>query len=212
MMKNSKISFNDTYVLGENSKTFYLPRCYQYLDQKGKELYGPSFKINNNQLTALHKILVYAIQNEVGSNALGIDLKKGLFINGPEASGKSAIMHLLKPFFGKRFAFETKSCKTISFEYARKGFEALHPYLHQSGKYTRPKIYCFDDFGTESVQKHFGNECNVMKEIIGIQYEDFIEKGSISHIISELTPSEIETKYGTKMRNQLRTMYNLISI
>ncbi|SFI78695.1 hypothetical protein [Myroides guanonis] len=211
MKNNSKISFEQTYVIDEKAKTYYLPRCYQYLEQKGKELYGPAFKINSEQISSIQKILTYAIQDENSSNKLGMSLKKGLFINGPEGSGKSAIMHLLKPFFGKRFSFESKSCKTISFEYARKGFEALHPYLHQSGKYTRPRIYCFDDFGTESIQKHFGNECDVMKEIMCVQYEEFIEKGHISHIVSELTPSEIEKKYGTKMRNQLRTMYNLIN-
>lgn len=211
MMNNSKITFEDTFVIENRIRNYSVPLCYRYLEQRGKELYGSSFKIKNEHLAPIQKILTYAVQDEKNSPNLGLDLKKGLFINGPEGCGKSAIMHLCRPYFGKRGAFDVKSCKTISFEYARAGFEALHTYMHPSSKYNPQKIYCYDDFGTETIQKHFGNECNVMKEIMSIQYEDYIKKGYFSHIISHLTPSDIEQKYGLKMRNQLRTMYNLIN-
>lgn len=210
-MNNSKITFEQTFTVQDNKKMYSLPRCFQYLEQMGKEKYGMSFKIKNEHLLVIQKILTYAVQDEYNNERLGIDLKKGLFINGSEGSGKTAIMHLCKPYFGTRAAFDFKSCKAISFEYAPNDFEALHPYLHQSGKYSRPKIYCFDDFGTESIQKHFGNECDVMNEIMTVQFEEFIEKGNFSHIISQLTPTEIEKRYGSKIRNQFRSMYNLIS-
>lgn len=210
-MKNSNITFEDTYVITNHYKNFSLPKCLAYLEHRGKEVYGPGFYIKNEHFLAIQKIISFATHAEKYSTTLGIDLKKGLLISGPEGCGKTAIMHLCKPFFGKRFAFELHSSKSISFDYARLGFEALHSFLHYQYKYTRPKTYCFDDFGAESIQKHFGNECEVMKEILEARHRAFLATGVQTHLITPLTPSELEHKYGTRLRNQLRSMCNLVS-
>ena len=210
-MKSSNITFEDTFEIYNHYKNFSLPKCLEYLEFKGKELYGPQFHIKSEHLLPVQKILGFAIQAENYCTTLGVDLKKGLLISGPEGSGKTAIVHLCKPFFGKRYGFELHSSKSISFEYARSGFEALHPFLQVQFKYSRPKTYCFDDYGTENTQKHFGNECEVMKEILESRYRCFLSTGVKTHLITHLTPSGIEQKYGTRQRNQLRTMCNLIS-
>lgn len=210
-MKNSNISFEDTYVINNHYKNFSLPKCLEYIEHKGKDLYGPGFYLKDEHFLPIQKIIGFAIQAEQYSSTLGINLKKGLLISGPEGCGKTAIMHLCKPFFGKRYGFEMHSSKSISFDYARLGFEAIHPFLQQQYKYTRPKTYCFDDYGAENVQKHFGNECEVMKEILEARYKVFISTSTKTHLITHLTPSELELKYGTKQRNHLRSMCNLVS-
>lgn len=211
MMKNSNISFEDTYVIKNHYKNFSLQKSMEYIEQKGKEIYGSKFHIKNEHLLPIQKIIVFAVHAEKYSSTLGLDLDKGLLISGPEGCGKTAIMHLCKPFFGKRFAFEIHSSKSISHEYARLGFESLHEFLQEKYKYSSPKTYCFDDFGTENIQKYYGNECEVMKEILAARYKAFLSIGVKTHLITHLTPSEIELKYGTRQRNQLRGMCNLIS-
>ena len=71
--------------------------------------------------------------------------------------------------------------------------------------------YCFDDLGTEQQIKHFGNDCNVMVEILITRYEEFISNGSITHITTNLSASEIEKAYGNRVRSRLRQMFNLIA-
>lgn len=71
--------------------------------------------------------------------------------------------------------------------------------------------YCFDDLGTEQQIKHFGNDCNVMAEILITRYEEFIANGSITHITTNLSASEIEKAYGNRVRSRLRQMFNLIA-
>ena len=74
-----------------------------------------------------------------------------------------------------------------------------------------PKIYCFDDLGTEQALKYFGNECNVMGEILLRRYEYFITHKMITHLTTNLSASELESCYGNRIRSRLREMFNLIS-
>ncbi|SNB23898.1 conserved hypothetical protein [Flavobacterium psychrophilum] len=71
--------------------------------------------------------------------------------------------------------------------------------------------YCFDDLGTEKQIKHFGNDCNVMAEILISRYEQFIENNSVTHITTNLSASELENYYGNRVRSRLRNMFNLIA-
>jgi hypothetical protein len=47
------------------------------------------------------------------------------------------------------------------------GYEILEKYSNGnlSHDIRTPKAYCFDDLGTETTSKYFGNDCNVMAEI-----------------------------------------------
>jgi DNA replication protein DnaC len=76
---------------------------------------------------------------------------------------------------------------------------------------TRLSGYCFDDLGAEQQIKHFGNDCNVMAEVLISRYEQFVENNSITHLTSNLSASEIEMLYGNRLRSRMRQMFNLIS-
>jgi len=83
--------------------------------------------------------------------------------------------------------------------------------MHQSFKYNQPKTYCFDDLGTENKLKHFGNECNLMAEILLSRYDLFISSKLLTHITTNLSASEIETLYGNRVRSRMREQFNLIA-
>ena len=72
-----------------------------------------------------------------------------------------------------------------------------------------PKAYCFDDLGTETTSKYFGNDCNVMAEILLTRYDLFKEKGIITHLTTNLSATEIESQYGNRLRSRMREMFNL---
>ena len=84
-------------------------------------------------------------------------------------------------------------------------------------RYSRGKLYaaerrhyCFDDLGIENNIKYYGNECNVMAEILLSRYDLFIGRGLITHITTNLSATEIEEAYGNRLRSRLREMVNLI--
>lgn len=74
----------------------------------------------------------------------------------------------------------------------------------------RPRIYCFDDLGAEQSLKYYGNECNVMGEILLSRYEYFVSHDMTTHITTNLSASEIEELYGNRVRSRMREMFNLI--
>ncbi|MGC4128512.1 MAG: RteC domain-containing protein [Bergeyella sp.] len=79
------------------------------------------------------------------------------------------------------------------------------PYNNQQ----KPKYLCFDDLGTETSSKYFGNDCNVMAEILLTRYDLFKEKGILTHITTNLSATEIESQYGNRLRSRMREMFNL---
>ena len=75
----------------------------------------------------------------------------------------------------------------------------------------RQIIFCFDDLGIEQPRKYFGNECNVMAEILLSRYELFVSKGIPTHVTTNLSASELEEKYGNRLRSRMREMFNLVA-
>jgi len=76
---------------------------------------------------------------------------------------------------------------------------------------TIPARICFDDLGTESNLKYFGNECNVMAEILLSRYDLFISHSLLTHLTTNLSATEIEKMYGNRLRSRLRAMFNLLA-
>ena len=95
-------------------------------------------------------------------------------------------------------------------EFMQSGFELLETYFRSSlyNDSRIPKNCCFDDLGTGSTSKYFGNDCNVMAEILLTRYDLFKEKGII-HITTNLSAAEIESQYGNRFCSRMREMFNL---
>jgi hypothetical protein len=70
---------------------------------------------------------------------------------------------------------------------------------------------CFDDLGAEQSLKYYGNECNIMAEILLSRYDIFIAQDMLTHITTNLSASEIENGYGSRVRSRMREIFNLIS-
>ena len=107
--------------------------------------------------------------------------------------------------------FFVKTCRDISFEFIKDGYEVIHRYSHGHNTHAEHKNYCFDDLGTENNLKYFGNECNVIAEIILSRYDIYTSKNIQTHITTNLSASEIENAYGNRVRSRLRHMLNLIA-
>ena len=63
-----------------------------------------------------------------------------------------------------------------SFKFILDGFEVIHLYSKGKLYQSEPKTMCINDLGAEQQIKHFGNDCNVMADILICHYERLIIK------------------------------------
>ena len=182
-----------------------------WLENKGAELYGNHFKILENDYTIVYKLIAYFLKDEPTCFQFGINLNKGILLTGPIGCGKTSLMNLMKYLTATEHKFFVKPCRDLSFEFIQDGYQIIHKYSIGKLYQSEPRTYCFDDLGTENNLKYFGNECNVMAEILLSRYDLFISKKLQTHITTNLSATEIEKHYGNRVRSRLREMVNLIA-
>lgn len=185
-----------------------------WLEKKGVELYGNHFKILESDHPTIFKLIAYFLKDEPTCFQFNINLNKGIMLSGPVGCGKTSLMNIMKHLTKTEHKFSVKPCRDISFEFIQDGYEVIHKYskdLRLRGGQPVAVRYCFDDFGIEQNLKYFGNECNVMAEILLSRYELFTNKKLQTHITTNLSATEIETHYGNRVRSRLREMVNLIA-
>jgi DNA replication protein DnaC len=196
----------------ENIKTHYnYQEVIIWLERKGLELYGNHFKILETDYQIVYKLIAYFLKDEPSCFQYNMDLNKGLLLAGPIGCGKTSLMNLMKYLAPTENKFSVKPCRDISFEFIQDGYEVIHRYSKGKLYQAEPRNYCFDDLGTENNLKYFGNECNVMAEILLSRYDLYISKNLQTHITTNLSASEIDKVYGNRVRSRLRQMVNLIA-
>jgi DNA replication protein DnaC len=182
-----------------------------WLEKKGVELYGNHFKILEIDYLVIYKLIAYFLKDEPTCFQNGLDLNKGILLSGPVGCGKTSLLHLMKFLTPIELKFIVKPTREISFEFIKEGYEVIQRYSSGNKLQNGFKNYCFDDLGAENNLKYFGNECNVMGEILLTRYDLFVNKKIITHITTNLSASEIEKHYGNRVRSRLRAMLNLIA-
>lgn len=188
--------------------------CYatalKSFEQKGKEIFSQKFHAKIDDRLLLYQLFSYFLKDEPIAVQFGLDLNKGILLTGPIGSGKTSIMTLMRFFEQPSFRYILKSCRDISFEFIKDGYEIIHRYSRNNFLHD-PKPYCFDDLGVENNLKYFGNECNVMAEVILSRYDQFISRKAVTHLTTNLSATEIEEIYGNRVRSRMREMFNLIA-
>jgi DNA replication protein DnaC len=179
-----------------------------WLEKKGIELYGNHFKILEIDYPIIYKLIAYFLKDETTCFQYNINLNKGILLSG---CGKTSLMNLMKHLATTEHKFFVKPCRDISFEFIQDGYQIIHKYSKGKLYESEPKTICFDDLGTENNLKYYGNECNVMAEILLSRYDIFTSKKIQTHITTNLSATEIENVYGNRVRSRMREMFNLIA-
>lgn len=194
-----------------NEQKYSYPEIITWLQTKGQELYGQNFQILETDHPIIFKLIAYFLKDEATCHQFNIDMQKGILLSGPIGCGKTSLMNLMKYLTPIEHKFNIKPCREVSFEFIQDGYSVIHKYSKGRLYESDPKIICFDDLGLENNLKYFGNECNVMAEILLSRYDIFISKHTPTHITTNLSASEIEAQYGNRVRSRMRQMFNLIA-
>ncbi len=185
------------------------------IQTKGKEMFGKHFQIIPQDYEPVHKLLTWFLQDETQAQQLGLNLHKGILLTGPIGFGKTSLMSLMRILVPPPQRFGIKSCREITFDFIKDGFDTIQRYSSYAYNNTTnpplPHTHCFDDLGAESTLKYYGNQCNVMGEILLSRYDHFINNHMITHATTNLSASELESYYGNRVRSRMREMFNLIA-
>lgn len=190
---------------------FDFTKYLTFIESTGKKLYHPSFKVIPEDYEIIYKLLVCILKDNAGAEKYKLSFRKGILLSGPVGCGKTSLMNIVRYLQTPEERFVMKTCRDVSFEFIQEGYSIIHKYSKQSFKNDIPRTYCFDDLGTENSLKYFGNDCNVMAEILLSRYELFVSRQMLTHLTTNLNSSEIEDIYGTRIRSRLREQFNLIA-
>ena len=191
--------------------SFDFTKCLAFIETTGMKLYHPGFKVIADDYEIIYKLLVYILQDNTGAEKYNLSFRKGILLSGPVGCGKTSLMNIIRHLQPPETRFIMKSCRDVSFEFIQEGYGTIHKYSKQAFKNDIPRTYCFDDLGTENNLKYYGNECNVLAEILQSRYDLFVSRHMLTHLTTNLNSSEIEEIYGTRIRSRLREQFNLIA-
>ena len=185
------------------------------IQSKGKEMFGEYFQIFPEDYELVQKLITWFMQDEQQAQKFGINLQKGILLSGPIGCGKTSLMAIMRMMVQQQRRFAVKSCREITFDFIKDGYEIIQRYSTYAydNKTTTPSPYtfCFDDLGAENALRYYGNQCNVIGEILLSRYDHFINNHMITHATTNLSASELESYYGNRVRSRMREMFNLIA-
>ena len=214
MEQLQRVGEQDTSTLQQPNSTtnpFDYQQAWEWLEKKGKQVYGQKFRLHEEDSVIINTLLCYFLQDHFTASMLQINLNKGILLSGPIGCGKTSLMRLMMFLCLPKRRHVMKVCRDVSFEFINDGYEVLQRYGRYRSNTLETGILCFDDLGTEKNLKYYGNECNVMAEILLMRYELFVARGVVTHVTTNLNASEMEGAYGNRVRSRLREMFNLVA-
>jgi len=173
----------------------------EILSQHGRE-----WKIADEQKQVVENMVKYFINDP----SCKYDLNRGIYIFGDVGRGKTFLLDLMKafadavPITAKRF--RKAHCADIADRVLwAKDSTSSHLADYQSGG------WLFDDLGNEpGAIKTYGNEYQVMERVLVQRYGKFTSGFCLTHITSNDTPDELEKKYGTRLADRAKEMFNFV--
>lgn len=173
---------------------------------------NPNYVIDDDNREIFEMLCQY-FSNDPGFESSGeYTFEKGIMLTGPIGCGKTSLMRM----FGLNTfrPYGVVACLNIADAYQTEGppslvkYSTLMPVIPQLNYGFTEIGHCFDDLGTEDDKKNFGNQVNVMQNILSKIYDNrLIGK---FHITTNLGGEEIGKFYGDRVRSRTREMFNQI--
>lgn len=194
--------------------------------KKTRSANGEQYQIDDSNFDVIVKLCLYFSGDKLAETKHGLKLNKGILLIGPPGVGKTHLMTFFRS--NPLQSFVNPTCTSIENKWVNNGNKEPftindigiidyysnvlsapndEPYLHQD------LGVCFEDLGSRDnpTQKRFGEDKNVMQEIIFNRYSNRIPYNQ-THFTSNLGATELATKYGERVRDRLREMCNVLTL
>lgn len=200
----------------KTAKPMTASQMRQFFLQNYQRQTGNEFKFDEYSEPLVNALCLY-FTNDPRFEELSPDfsLKKGILLSGNVGTGKTSIMNAF--WKNQRQSFKVISCMDIAAEFSKDGYDAIKKYsstgmrIQYKYEYFDQEYFtfCLDDLGVETEKKFFGNESNVLGDLIHLLYEKRTLVGNI-HFTTNLNSSQIKEIYGARITSRLREMVNQI--
>jgi len=197
------------------SNVIQFDQCIHFLEKGGRKVFGDHFRIHPVDYQIIFLLLVYFYRDLENARRFGLDLRKGILLQGPVGCGKTSLMYLMRYLLPRDEQYFVRATRDIYFEFIKDEFSVIEKYSNNSfinrDQVLVPKVYCFDDLGLESRCMHFGNDINVIGEILLSRYPLFVYQRMKTHATTNYDVDKLEDIYGNRIRSRMKEMFNLIS-
>lgn len=172
----------------------------QRIEQIGKQT-DVGFKVSSVEMSIIKDLIGYFSHFDTSLNR-----NKGIMLSGIYGQGKTLYMNI----FQKMLAHQPKkkiikkSNNWLIDEYQQNGPGSIKVYK------TIDNLF-IDDLGTSEGVKIYGTKADdVMDSFLQSRYDAFQNKGTITHITTNLTDEEIVNRYGQRVYDRFTEMFNKI--
>lgn len=168
-----------------------------------------TFTVDENNKNFLNLLCKYFAQDSIFETQHKGELRKGLFVYGENGTGKSSSFDIMQ---------------TIALKHRKKQLWFPKIHVHEIvGKFNTAErkddvinyyakgIFTFDDLGSEKIGSNYGKE-EIFIRIMELRYNEFLNKGTRTHITSNLNFEDIGKRYGTRVQDRFYQMFNILKL
>ncbi len=83
-------------ALSKINSTFNYRQVWHFLSDKGQELYGKNFRLYEEDLDIIIKLIAWFVRDTEVAEKSTIDLSKGILLTGPLGCGKTSLMSVCR--------------------------------------------------------------------------------------------------------------------
>ena len=168
---------------------------FEKLFIKKSKQFVRNYDIDNSNRDSIKHIFAYFAK----INTEDYPLTKGLLIRGCNGSGKTITFKIIQRIVN----FAINNVRDVVANFNIGGFEAIDHYI-------KTKVRMFDDLGNENMGKYYGNNTEVMEELIVRRYEQFQNSGLITHFTTNMDNEQLKNRYGVRAYDRLTEMCSVV--
>lgn len=186
------------------------------------------FVIDEHNERIIHLLCLYFTMDErfneetvtyANGEVRNLSLRKGIgLISAKKGTGKSILMKLFQQ--NKSAPYFKIDTKDVASEYKKNGDVAIERYSNLLYFPPMPTFFyhqqigiCFDELGYELPKNNWGDKSDVMADVLfniyknnnGVGFRNF-------HFTSNLSGQDFENRYGDRIKDRMREMFNLIVV
>ncbi len=216
IIKNSSLNFKERKKIAQKKEKIIVTEQLKRMFNEEAKIYydaiNRTFEVDETNKVFLNLICKYFAQDETFETIHKGELHKGIFCYGNPGTGKTSsfkiIQNISRKYNIKSLWFPIVETSKIVEKY---NTEKNKDYIIQN--YSKGNCL-FDDLGAENEANNifiYGKE-DIFIRIMETRYNEFVTKGTKTHITTNLSIEEIKKRYGSRIEDRFIQMFNFLEL